>query len=363
MAAQNLDALFITEEANLYYFTGYPTFGEFAYPRPSVFVLPLERDPVLIFHDTFKDLAAQVSWLDDIRVYYRLAEIPVDLVKQVFEEIGCVRGRVGAEIGQEQHLAIPYRDFVRVQDVLSGVQFVDAAGLLWALRMVKSDKEVATITEACAIQDVVFQKCFKTVQVGMTQGQIANLFRRAVADTKADFGFQLMSMGAYNPYSAKGTLSPDTVFARGDMLWVDLGVIWHGYHTDYCRAVTAGKPRPDQAVTWAKVQEIYEAGRAAARPGKPISHVYRAELSAAKRLGVDMSSWRAGRYGHGIGLHTTEPPYVNLYDDTVLEPGMTICIEPGLVRPEGNFVREEMVVVTGNGCRELSHAPWELVAI
>ena len=76
-----------------------------------------------------------------------------------------------------------------------------------------------------------------------------------------------------------------------------------------------------------------------------------------------MSTWTARRYGHGSGLHTTEPPYISPDDDTLLEPGMIIHIEPGCIEKDGIYVREEKVLITDRGYKVLSHAPWELRAV
>jgi Xaa-Pro aminopeptidase len=67
------------------------------------------------------------------------------------------------------------------------------------------------------------------------------------------------------------------------------------------------------------------------------------------------------RTGHGIGLEIHEPPYIIEGNETVLTPGMTFSVEPG-VYLEGRFgVRiEDIVVVTEDGARRLNHTSREL---
>ena len=55
------------------------------------------------------------------------------------------------------------------------------------------------------------------------------------------------------------------------------------------------------------------------------------------------------RIGHGIGLEATTPPSVNMLDETVLVPGMTIAIEPRVVFDIGGLLLEESVLVTETG--------------
>jgi len=62
-----------------------------------------------------------------------------------------------------------------------------------------------------------------------------------------------------------------------------------------------------------------------------------------------------GRMGHGVGLDLTEPPAITAGDDTVLEAGMALTIEPSLVLPAAGtdrrrlMVHEENIVVAKHG--------------
>ena len=71
----------------------------------------------------------------------------------------------------------------------------------------------------------------------------------------------------------------------------------------------------------------------------------------------------AGRCGHGLGLMSTEPPHVATYDPTILEEGMVITVEPGIVNEKGVFCIEENVAVTKDGFEVLSGASREIYAI
>jgi len=229
--------------------------------------------------------------------------------------------------------------------------------------MVKSEAEIAAMAKACEITDAVLKHCFETVEVGLTQGQIVNLIRRAVADSGADFGFATSCFGPNNPWHPSEDLSADPVLQEGDLFWVDMGVVWNGYHTDYCRAAVPGKPSAEQVQVWEGVHRMAMAAEEAVRPGIRVSELARVQNKVADMLDLDPTTCPFGRSGHGIGLHMTEPPYVNLCDNTILEPGMTITIEPGVMRNDGVYVYEDNLVVTDTGCTMLSHAPWELRAI
>ena len=103
-----------------------------------------------------------------------------------------------------------------------------------------------------------------------------------------------------------------------------------------------------------------EAGIAAARPGATAEEVWRAQartLEAAGSLGNNV-----GRMGHGLGMQLTEPPSNMPGDDTALEPGVVLTIEPGMEFAPGRMiVHEENVVIVEDGCRLLTErAPREM---
>lgn len=83
-----------------------------------------------------------------------------------------------------------------------------------------------------------------------------------------------------------------------------------------------------------------------------------ADVAAAVADELPADGARAfGRLGHGVGLEIAEPPSLHPADPTVLEPGMTLCVEPTSgFGDAGNLVGEEMVVVTEDGGELLSPA-------
>ena len=356
MEKHNLDALMVTEPANLFYFTGASYFGEMSFPRPAVLIIPRQEKSILVTHD----FHLPIAWDGDIRKYPKVGKLPIRAVKRVFEEIGCTAGRVGAELGREQRMGISYNDFLKLQKGLPAISFVDAADILWQLRMVKSKAEIAILAGACEIQDSIFRKTFEAVETGMTTREIKTLFQRFIIESDADFGWVIVCIGDYDLRQAAGSSQPDLRLKKGDLLWVDLGVVMQGYHTDYCRGMVAGGASQAQREKWGRVHEILEAGVDAIVPGIPVAELYRVQAAAAEKLGIDMTTWPARRFGHGSGLHTTEPPYISPDDDTILEPGMVLHIEPGCIETDGIYVLEEQVLVTENGSKVLSHAPWEL---
>ncbi len=356
MQKYDLQALMITNATNLFYFSGASYFGEMNYPRPAALLIPQNGKSILLTHD----FHLAVPWNGDVREYSKVGELPIDMLQDMFSDSGCSNGKIGMELGREQRLGISHSDFMKVHKALPKASFVDAADLIWELRMQKTDLEIRIVQEACRMQDDIFKNVFGTVKAGMTTRDIERLFRVTIAESEAGFGWTVVCVGDYENSQASGETHPDKVLKADDLLWVDLGIVLQGYHTDYCRGLVVGALTKTRKDLWCRVQEVLMAGIDAVQPGIPISAVYQAQVKKARSLGLDMETWKARRFGHSSGLHTTEPPYISSHDHTILKSKMILHIEPGCIENDGIYVREEQVLVTDSGCRILSQAPWQL---
>ena len=122
--------------------------------------------------------------------------------------------------------------------------------------------------------------------------------------------------------------------------------------------VEAGKDEP-AAGDHAAVVTLAAAGRAAARPGVPAEKVDRATRAVIEKAGY--GKFFTHRTGHGLGMEGHEDPYIRAGNTTLLAPGMTFTVEPGIYLPQRNGVRiEDDVVITSNGLESLTDYPREV---
>ena len=112
MEAEKLDVLVFWDPANIRYFSGFHSLHYDSLTiSPAVFVLPLEKDPVIAVPDFFAGVAHAYTYLDDIRIQPKphvtknIRQIPVDIA-DVVKELGCGRGRVGLETGERSERAL-----------------------------------------------------------------------------------------------------------------------------------------------------------------------------------------------------------------------------------------------------------------
>jgi Xaa-Pro dipeptidase len=149
---------------------------------------------------------------------------------------------------------------------------------------------------------------------------------------------------------------------KNEMIWIDMGAVVDGYWSDFCRAAYFGRPTKELEDGQSLIREVNEAMIAAARPGQPVRKVAEAAAKAFANRGLEISLG-SGRIGHGIGLMSTEPPHVALYDETICEEGLVFTIEPRITNEHGVFNCEELLAITKASVDVLTTASREITYI
>jgi Xaa-Pro aminopeptidase len=363
MKAQNIDALLITAEANYFYFTGHRTHSPWStFTRPHVAVLTRDGGAAMIVHCFTRPEAESRSFVADVREYGSLVEDAVPQIKQALSDMGLASAVIGCELGYEQRLGLPMRAWEQIVSAFPKARFVDASELLWRLRIVKSEAEVECLRKACQATSKAFEACYSQVRDGWTEEQVATVMSKAMLDAGAEApGFNIICSGTddYQRISARPT---GRALRKGDMLWVDASAVFDGYWSDFCRAAVPGGPSPEQVRLQRIAHEATMVAIEAIKPGVPVSMIAETCARELGKHGFNLT-FDAGRCGHGLGLMSTEPPHIATYDSTILEEGMVITVEPGIVNEEGVFCIEENVAVTRDGFEILSGASREIYAI
>ena len=364
MREKDLRAVLLGTGTNLRYFSGYPSPLRSG-SRPFFLLLPLEGDPIFIVHCGRKAEALRFSWIKDVRDYSQLSRIPVELIREALADRKSLGGKLGMELGFEQLFDVPYLEFTRLQQALAETSIFDAGEILWRMRMVKSEAEIACLRRACRILSEGYGVAFASTHEGDSEQTIAKRLREHFEREGAADSWILITSGRGN-YDLATKLAEARPIQRGDMVWIDAGCAVDGYWSDFSRAAVVGDPSREQVHAQEAIHEITWNAVERARPGIPVSEIAQYCNLRLAQLGFSITSSISGlasRAGHGVGLEVTEPPHVAEYDHTVLEPGMLITIEPGVATAYGTFHIEENVLVTADGHEVLSTAQRTLWSI
>ena len=156
------------------------------------------------------------------------------------------------------------------------------------------------------------------------------------------------------PRSSTASLRPKRKLVEGQVLSLDFGAAWEGYHADSAVTVFVGGQSPsDEASRLVKTtEEALYAGIAAAQPGARLSDIGHAVESVASPTGLGIIREYGG---HGIGRAMHEDPFISNFGrpgrGPDLRPGLVIAIEPMLVvgGEETRVLDDEWTVVTADG--------------
>ena len=355
MAQAGIDALFVTGEENFQYLAGASASLALhgSLTRPSMFILPLEREPVIVTQGRMNLTLG--CYVTDIRDYAGVLEYPHDTVLSALSEALPKDGRLGVELGREQRIGMPLSAYEGLRDALPMVSFVDAAEILIELRMVKSTEELAYIRKAAEITGRARQRLFDAVASGMTEREVVRLMRLLILEEGGDrTSFVILQLD----YPGSGSQFPyDRPLRRGDVLAVDAGAYAGMYTVDYARMATLGRATDEQKRVHQAVLEVNRKMIEALRPGVSCADIHSTAIEAVShaRIAVDPPGrTRHGRMGHGQGMLLTEPPSISPLDHTVLEPGMVISTEPGVSSGGVRFLWEDVHVITEGGSEQLT---------
>lgn len=154
-------------------------------------------------------------------------------------------------------------------------------------------------------------------------------------------------------------ISHNIPFKSGDMLVSESSAPVYGYYAELERGMVIGEPTDEQRRWFDHMVAAQQVAFDALRPGVTCAEVDTAVLRYFQEQGI-RSLW-AQHTGHATGLRNHEPPFLDVGDDTVVEPGMVFTIEPGVyVEGVGGFRHSDTVVVTEDGIEILTDYPRDL---
>lgn len=270
----------------------------------------------------------------------------------------CARGLVRlaaanriARVGFESH-SVTVEDHRSLLAVDEAPELVDLQRTVEEMRTVKDDGELALLREACAISDRALAETLDSIAPGQTEREVARRLEQCMLELGADAA-AFDTIVATGPNSAIPHHRPTgREIERGDLLKIDFGALYEGYHADCTRTVVVGREPED----WQR--EIYDVVRAAQRAGRHALGVgaeVRDVDAAARQVVTDAGYAEAFPHGlgHGVGLEIHEAPLLGYQATGRLSARTPLTVEPGIYLPGRGGVRIEDTLVVGDGAPEL----------
>ena len=345
MRESGLDAMLFTKDANQRYFEGYT--------GSDCYLLITEEKNYIFADSRYTEQAADECATAKV-VPHR------DSFPSYFEGIAALCKEHGVRRLGFESASLTYDQYSKVNGALRNIDFIAAESMGESVRMVKSAEEISKIERACDIADRALERLLPSLVPGVSELEAA----RELEYWMAKEGSENISFPTIIAFGARTSLphaipQRDVFLKKGNLILIDYGACFGGYHSDTTRTFVCGEATAEQRERYAVVLEAHKRGAALLLAGNKGSVPHEAALSVMEEAGYPKGK---GGFmhglGHGVGLEIHELPFMRGDCATVFEPGHVITVEPGLyIEGWGGIRIEDTVHVTEGSPRSLIHFP------
>lgn len=259
-----------------------------------------------------------------------------------------LKDRTPAPLGVEMNTLPAY-----LYQVIQDANITPIDRWLIPLRMVKTKEELIKLRRNFALTDVGHQAAAQTMRAGLREIDVWTAVHAAInqeAGERIPLGNDCV-VGYRTPNNIGGwpldyEIKPDT------SLILDLSTIWGGYWSDSCATYFAGEMTSQQATIYQTVREALDFGASLLRPGIKANDIDRQMRDFIEQAGYPVYPHHTG---HGVGVSGHEEPRIVPYNETPLQTGMVIMLEPGIYFPGETGVRlEDAFLITHDGAERIT---------
>lgn len=343
MKENKVDGILITSRVNIRYVTGFKGTEGFAY-------INTKGEKYLFVDSRYIEVATK-ECSDSKVILIEKADFYGPL-NEIIKESGAKA--IGFE--KDQVVVANYEIFKeKINAQLVGLTLEMA-------RMIKSESEINLMKKAAEITDKAYSYVLSIAKAGMSEKELNLKLLNFILEQGAD-GFSFDTIVASGKRSSMPHGTPtDKKLENGDLVTLDFGVFYQGYASDMTRTFLIGdKLDPKLEEIYHVVKEAQEAAIKAIKPGMKAIEVDKVARDYITEKGY--GEYFSHGTGHSLGLEIHEFPYINTRDNTVLEPGMIITIEPGIYLPDFGGVRiEDDILITEDGYEVITHSDKNLLS-
>ncbi len=311
------------------------------------------------------------------------------LIKEKLDENGIKKGVMGLELD-----IIPAKFYLSIKKIFPNFEFVDISPFILEQRLIKDDKEIEYAKKSAEITDKGQSRAREVIREGMTEIELAAEVEAGMRRNKhegiifnrrfdANLHYGLISSGKNldkmtgyaNVVTGVGLSksfpqsASERVIKKGDLIVIDIGGVYRGYHSDNGRTYVVGKIEKKQAEVFDELKVIQQEILDNIHRGLKSSEIYEIALKKANECKygnffMGYGENKGNFVGHGVGLEIGEPPYISPYDKTVLRENMTLAIELNTIIPEWGAVKlEDTILIKKDGYEFLTSTEREIFSV
>lgn len=230
------------------------------------------------------------------------------------------------------------------------------------LRAIKDDKELNLIKKAIDISSEAFKNVISIVKEGVLERDIALelefFMKRSGAQT---LSFDIIVASGKRSSLPHGRATNKRI-EKGDLILIDFGCGFEGYHSDQTRTLIIGEATDEHKKIYGIVKEAQQKAIEFIKPGISINYIDEIARNLIRNYGY--GDYFGHGLGHGIGIAVHEDPMINWENKDAIQEGMVFTIEPGIYIPDWGGVRiEDIVFITPNGAERITYLQNELMEL
>ncbi|HEY6839211.1 MAG TPA: Xaa-Pro peptidase family protein [Geobacteraceae bacterium] len=370
MAKEELDAVIIVQNADLFYFTGTIQSGNLYVPAHGQPLYMVRRDA---------GRARMESGLKEVIPFGSMRDIPGILSQYGYPE----PKRIGMEMD-----VVPVAFFERYRKVFPGAVFCDATPLIRQVRMIKSHYEIHIMKDAALQVDKVYRRAREVIREGISDVELAaeleqtarlnghlGLIRMRAFNGEMMFGHTFSGADSAVPTYTDtpfGGMGPSPSFGQGaswkrierhEPIVIDFAGSVDGYLVDQTRIFAIGALSDRLRKGYDDMLRIQERMLTLMEELPAWGRVYDECLALAVSMGyadnfMGVRGTQVSFIGHGIGVEVDEYPFLARgFNDVMMEKGMAFAFEPKLVFPgEGAVGIENTFYISEEGVKQLTYS-------
>ena len=216
--------------------------------------------------------------------------------------------------------------------------------------MIKSEEEIAVLTEVGRLTDRVIGEALQRIEPGMTEKSVAQIIGNMMLEGGCD-GLKCQ-VGSGVRSGITNCTPSDKAIENGDVVRVEILGDMKQYRSNVTRTAVIGEPTQEQRAIWSVMIGARETCKAMLEPGTAVADLYRAYVEYMRGRGLEPT---LKFLGHGIGQTIHEEPYITETRNVILEPNITCTMEPLYMIPgRMGFHVEDMYRITPDGFAEMT---------
>ncbi|MDA3916027.1 MAG: M24 family metallopeptidase [Deltaproteobacteria bacterium] len=367
MIQKGLDVLIVTDPANMNYISGYDGWSFYVHQGLIIF---LDKDqPVWFGREQDSNGARITTWLDDENIigyqdhYVQSQTIhPYDFVADLIKKYQHDRKNIGVE---KDNYYFTAQSFEHLKKNLPNAVIKDGGLIINWVRAIKSPKELEYMKMAGQILEKVMKTAVDMIEPGVREGDAAaEVYKTMIAGTRnftGDYSAIIPIMPSGRRTTTAHLSWTDRRYKKDEIILLELSGCKNRYHAPLSRTIITGKPSKELDTIAKTVIHGLNKVVDFIKPGimaQDIEAKWREAISGSRVVKESRIGYAFGlNYPPDWGEHTIS---LRPGDTTIIKPGMTIHVMPGIWTDTLGFECSEAIYITDKGCETFSKVSRQL---